>query len=87
MSKEILLEVHDLQPPQPMELALDALDKLQLGEYIKMVHRMQPFPLFKILDENSFRYRVTDSDTSAFDIYIWHASDKQTAEDIKKIIG
>jgi len=86
MSREILLEVHDLQPPLPMERALDALDKLQPGEYIKMVHRMQPFPLFKILDENGFRYRVTNSDTSAFDIYIWHASDKQTGQEITTII-
>jgi len=86
MSREILLEVHELQPPLPMELALDALDKLQPGEYIKMVHRMQPFPLFKILDENGFRYRITASDTSAFDIYIWYASDRETGQAIKQMI-
>lgn len=86
MSQEILLEVHDLQPPLPMEMALDALDKLKTGEYIRMVHRMQPFPLYKILDENGFRYRVTISANSAFDIYIWHADDKQTDQAIKQII-
>ena len=86
MSREVLLEVHDLQPPLPMEMALDALDTLKTGEYIRMVHRMQPFPLYKILDENGFRYRVTISTKSAFDIYIWHAEDKKTDQAIKQII-
>ena len=85
MSKQILIEVYELQAPQPMELVLDALDTLQPGEHIKMIHRMQPFPLFKILDENGFRYKVKDSDISAFDIYIWHAKDKDTEKFIKQL--
>ena len=85
MSREILLQVHELQAPQPMELALDALDKLQTGEFIKMTHRMQPFPLYRILDENGFRYRVANGDISAFDIYIWHAGDRDTEKAIKQL--
>lgn len=87
MSREILLDVHDLQPPEPMELALDALDTLKVGEHIKMIHRMQPFPLFRILDENGFRYKVTQGETSAFDIYIWHAKDRETDLVIKQLAG
>ena len=87
MTNQILLEVHGLQPPLPMELALDALDRLKTGEHIKMVHRMQPFPLYKVLDENGFNYKVIQGETSAFDIYIWHASDKQTGRDINRIIA
>ena len=86
MSREILLEVHELAAPQPMELVLDALDQLVPGEYIRMVHRMQPFPLYKILDENGFRYKVAPGEISAFDIYIWHAKDKQTGRVIQERI-
>jgi hypothetical protein len=72
--EEILLDVHDLPAPEPMEQALDALDRLCEGRYIKMIHRMQPFPLYRILDENGFRYKVI-STNGGFEIYIWLSDD------------
>lgn len=84
MAKEIMLDVHDLQPPGPMEQALDALDKLAAGEYLKMVHRMQPFPLFNILTENNFRYRVKPGE-KGFDIYIWKMSDTDSEQAINNM--
>jgi len=33
MSKEILLDVHEMQSPEPMELAMSSLQKLVIGEY------------------------------------------------------
>lgn len=72
--EEILLDVHDLPAPEPMERALDALDRLSEGRYIKMIHRMQPFPLYRILDENGFRYKVI-SVNGGFEIYIWLSDD------------
>ena len=85
MAKEIVLDVHDLQPPQPMEKAIDALDKLTDGEYLKMIHRMQPFPLFNILTENNFKYRVKPGE-KGFDIYIWKIDDKESEQVIKNVI-
>ncbi len=84
MSKEIVLDVHDLPPPAPMEAAMDALDKLVAGEYIKMIHRMQPFPLYGVLAENGFSYKVLDG-AAGFDIYIWHASDTATEQFLKDL--
>ncbi|HEX5637925.1 MAG: DUF2249 domain-containing protein [Gammaproteobacteria bacterium] len=87
MPTEIILDVHDMQPPAPMEVAMDALQKLKDGEYIKMIHRMQPFPLYNILYDNGFQYKVITGTTSAFDIYIWKANDKASAQAIKNIIS
>ncbi|MDQ1363689.1 MAG: hypothetical protein QG652_1551 [Pseudomonadota bacterium] len=87
MAIEILLDAHEMQPPAPMELALDALQKLQAGEYIKMIHRMQPFPLYNILYDNGFTYKAVPGKVSAFDIYIWKASDKITGLAIEEIIS
>ena len=87
MAIEILLDVHDMQPPAPMELALDAVQKLQPGEYIKMIHRMQPFPLYNILFDNGFKHKVVTGTVSAFDIYIWKAADKATGQAIEKIVS
>ena len=84
MAKEIVLDVHDLQPPKPMEKALDALDKLESGEYLKMIHRMQPFPLYNILNEHNFRYLAKPGD-KGFDIYIWKNNDNDSEQSINKI--
>ena len=80
MNNEITLDVSELQPPLPMEMALDAIDKLDSGQYIKMIHRMQPHPLYTILFENGFKYKV-NTNNNLFEIYIWKAVDK-TAEQL-----
>lgn len=86
MDKEIVLDVHELQPPEPMQQALDALDKLMAGQYLKLIHRMQPFPLYEILSENGFRYKVTTGTISAFDIYIWRTKDQEAEKSIQEIL-
>lgn len=85
MAKEIVLDVHELQPPEPMEKALDAIEKLGDGEYIKMIHRMQPFPLYNILFDNGFKHLVKDGENNTFDIYIWKATDKDSEQTIKQL--
>ena len=85
MCKEIILDVHEMQSPEPMEAVMKGLENLQQGEYLKMLHRMQPFPLYDILLENGFRYKVTDGEFG-FDIYMWFAKDKKTGELIKSLI-
>ena len=85
MCKEIILDVHEMQSPEPMEVVMKGLENLQQGEYLKMLHRMQPFPLYDILLENGFRYKVTDGEFG-FDIYMWFAKDKKNGELIKSLI-
>ena len=84
MAKEIVLDVHDLPPPEPMDRAMDALDKLAAGEYLKMIHRMQPFPLYNILAENNFRYLVKSGE-HGFDIYIWKMGDNDSEQVINNM--
>jgi len=84
MAKEIVLDVHDLQPPAPMEKAIEALDKLADGEYLKMIHRMQPFPLFNILTENNFKYKVKPGE-KGFDIFIWKNDDKDSEQSVSNL--
>ena len=86
MCKEIIIDVHELPPPAPFDIVIDKLPSLMAGEYIKMQHRMQPFPLYDMLLENGFRYKVTDGEYG-FDVYIWLAKDKVTGEKIKRLLN
>lgn len=85
MSNEIILNVSELPAPLPMEMALDALDQLSQGQYIKMIHRMQPHPLYNILFETGYKYKHIMSD-DLIEIYIWKATDKIAEQRAKEII-
>jgi len=81
-SHAITLNTCEMQPPQPMELVLQAIDELQTGQYIKMIHRMEPQPLYNILLDNGYRYKV-DTSSGLFNIYIWKAVDKLAESHVK----
>jgi uncharacterized protein (DUF2249 family) len=85
MSNEVILDVSELQPPLPMEMAMDAIDALKQGQYIKMIHRMQPHPLYTILFENGFKYKVAENN-DLFNIYIWKAADKEADKQVKNLL-
>ncbi len=82
MDNEITLDVSELQPPEPMDIVLNALNELDSGQYIRMIHRMQPHPLYNILMDNGYRYKV-DQSKDLIHIYIWKGADK-TAESYVK---
>ena len=46
---EHLLDVSTLEPCEPLELTLSATRDLSTGDYLKVVHRREPHPLFPLL--------------------------------------
>lgn len=66
----IHLDVRGLQPPEPLERVLDALDWLVPGKRLVMLIDREPLPLYRILDRNGYRYRATMHDTGTVTIEI-----------------
>lgn len=52
-----VIDGRDLQPPEPLELALAALDTLPDGEELTLLLYCQPNPLFAILRRNGYIWR------------------------------
>ena len=73
-----LLDVSMLQPPEPMEQALAAIETLAAGEYLCLLHRREPLLLYPVLEKRGFSFR-TELDASAasppYRIYIWRSAD------------
>lgn len=67
------LDVRGLEPPEPMQRALDALDSLQPGEQLRMLLHREPFPLYTKLREHGFTHRTTQLADDCYEILIWHA--------------
>ncbi len=52
----IVIDGRDLQPPEPLELTLEALDRLQSGQEIVLLLHCEPQPLYSILRRNGYFY-------------------------------
>lgn len=68
---ERVLDVSGLEPPEPLERILDALDQLGAEDWLRVRHRREPFPLYAFLQRLGYAWRTTRTGEAAFDILIW----------------
>ena len=76
MDPEQFLDVNQLEPPEPMERILSAIDTLVQGCYLRVWIHREPFPLYDILGREGFSYTIQPGRHSAFELFIWHGQDK-----------
>lgn len=50
------IDGRELQPPEPMERTLEALDTLAEGDEVLLLLYCQPHPLFSILKKNGYAW-------------------------------
>jgi uncharacterized protein (DUF2249 family) len=65
-----VIDGRDLQPPEPLELAMMALDTLPADEELVMLLYCQPHPLFDILRRNGYAWTETVQDDGTHEIRI-----------------
>lgn len=67
---ELFVDGRDLAPPEPMELALAALEALQPGQQLRFLIHRQPYPLYDILRRHGYHYQVANLEEGGFSILI-----------------
>ena len=67
---EIVVDGRGLEPPEPMELVLAALDKLGPGQQVRFLIHRQPYPLYDILQRYHYRYSIETRADGGFEILI-----------------
>ena len=72
---EIVLDVSELEPCEPLERTLEACAHLPAGSYLRVLHRREPFPLYELLSAQGLCYRTRQNSEAAFEIFIWGAED------------
>lgn len=65
-----IVDGRGLEPPQPFELAMDALVDLPKGESLTLLLDRMPYPLFRILDRDGYRYESLIRDDGVVEINI-----------------
>ena len=87
MATEVLLDVSELEPPEPLTQTLEAAEQLQPGQYLRMLHRRDPCMLFGNLDDNHFKYFQRKGTTTAVEVFIWAENDLQAEAAVLAIIN
>ena len=72
-SASILIDGRDMQPPEPLEKAVAALETLQPGAELRMLLYCHPVPLFNILRENGYVWQESTLEDGTHEIVIRHA--------------
>lgn len=76
MPFEFTLDARDLAPPEPFERATHILRQLQPGQYLRMLHRRVPYPLFDVCCALSLVYSVSEDSAAPYEILIYFAQDE-----------
>lgn len=70
-------DVQELPAPEPMNRVLEALQDLQVGEYVRMMHRMEPVPLYAMLRDMGFEHRLHLEGEAPYEIMIYRPDDTE----------
>ena len=81
---EHFLDVSLLEPPEPFEQVLDLLPDLAAGDYLRVFHRCEPFPLYTILVQQDFGWQTYFDEHDMVHIFIWRSIDKPAASAAKR---
>jgi len=78
MAEEFTLDAREMAPPEPFDKAVEILQHLKPGEYLRMLHRRVPYPLFEFCSALSLDYSFRETPASDFEIIIYFACDRET---------
>ncbi len=77
---DVVIDVRGLEPPEPMQRTLEALETLKPGGVLVQVNVRVPHFLLPILKERGFDYEIFQPNPDRVVVRIWHAtSDATTA--------
>ncbi len=73
---EHILDVSMLEPCEPLERTLAAIQNLQAGDYVRVIHRREPHLLYPMLEKSGYVWHTRPGGPSQFEIFIWRRDDK-----------
>ncbi|MDX1593971.1 MAG: DUF2249 domain-containing protein [Gammaproteobacteria bacterium] len=75
-AREIRLDVSGLEPCEPLERTLAAAEALGPGEYLRVLHRREPLPLFPLLEQLGCAWHCRPGTETAYEVLVWRRGDE-----------
>ena len=82
-----VLDVSQLEPCEQMERILAALPDLHSGEYLHVLHRMAPYPLYPILTQEGYAWQTRLGEEVPVEIYIWRSTDAEAEAKVRNFVN
>lgn len=70
------LDLRDLEPPLPLQKALEAAARLGRGHSLVIHTRFHPIHLFELLDPEAFDYDCEESATNHWTTHLWRIANE-----------
>ncbi len=80
MVKEHLLDVADLEAPEPLVMALEAIQMLEPGSFLHLCHRMKPCHLYAHLEQQGFKADTREGVRAPCEVFIWRREDAEARQ-------
>ena len=65
------LDTRHLEPPEPFVQTMDALSGMKTGGRLRLLFSREPHPLYRVLQQNGYRYRCELRPEGFFAIEVW----------------
>lgn len=83
---ERVIDVSELEAPEPLLRAIAALESLPRGAYLRFRHRMKPCQLYEVMEKKGLAWDTRQGEEVECELFIWHAGD-QPAETAARLIA
>lgn len=70
MKNAVLVDARWLEPPEPMEQVLAAIDDLRPGQHIRFLIHREPLPLYGVLRQMGYRYKTHMLEDGCYEVQI-----------------
>lgn len=82
---ERVLDVSELEAPEPLLRAIETVQTLEPGEFLRFCHRMKPCHLYRFLDENGFHSDTRHGNDYECEVFIWRDGDEVAAGEAQEL--
>lgn len=84
---ERILDVSELEPPEPLVRTLAAAEALPDGVYLRMLHRREPCLLPDNLRQRGFAFHQRPGVRTAVEVFIWRMGDAAAEQAAKAALA
>jgi len=85
MAREVVFDVSELEPPEPLVQSLAAIEQLKNGEYLRLLHRRRPCLLYENQQKRGFSSETRAGHDVACEVFIWRDGDDDAASAARAI--
>lgn len=79
-TQEVVLDLRELEPPEPFVQSLAALEQLPSGSFLHLVHHRAPVMLYPELAPRGFTSETREDSNGLFHVMIWREAESDAAD-------